>query len=89
MDIENSTEDGGAVFALGNRGVFVPDGMTAEMVMAGAAALEEMEFPTTGYVSHYHARDIARRVWEAMSAAAKVPSRATPLSGSRAPQPRP
>jgi hypothetical protein len=78
--VQNSDCDGDRIFALGDRGVLVPHGMTAEMILAGAKVLEEEEhWPSSGYIGHYSARDLARRVWEAMDSAAKEPSRAVPL----------
>jgi hypothetical protein len=47
---------------VGGRGIWVPDGLTGEMILAGAATLEE------NYdVDHYKARSMARLVWLAMN----------------------
>jgi hypothetical protein len=53
---------GGSVQACGSRGVWVPDGMTAEMVMVGATILER-EFG----IEPYRSRSMVRSVWEAIS----------------------
>jgi hypothetical protein len=57
----------GAVKAFGSRGVWVPKGMAAAEIMAGAAALQK-RFK----VDHYEARSMARAVLEAARAFSKT-----------------
>jgi hypothetical protein len=54
-------QKGGSVQAVGLRGVWVPDGMTAEMIMAGAKVLED-QFGIAPYTS----RSMVRAAWRAM-----------------------
>lgn len=55
----------GGIQTFGDRGVWVPLGMTAAMVMAGAAVL----LKRTDELGPYSARIVACDVWEAMNAA--------------------
>ena len=59
---------GGSAQAVGLRGVWVPDGMTGEMVLAGAKVLED-EFGVDPYTS----RTMARKVWAAIEAVRATP----------------
>jgi hypothetical protein len=67
---------GGSIQALGSIGVYVPDGMTAEMVLAGTRALED-EFG----VDHYLARSMARKLWGAMSTIANIHANRVAVDG--------
>jgi hypothetical protein len=58
----------GSIECYGERGVWVPDGVTAHEIMVGAAVLEQAY-----EVDHYTARSMVRRVLEAI--------RATPYAG--------
>lgn len=62
--MKNGTDSGreaGKIEAYGNRGVWVPDGMTAREIMVGAAILER-EFD----VPPYESRDMVRSVLSAL-----------------------
>jgi hypothetical protein len=57
-------------FALGDRGVLVPDGMTPEMVLAAAAILCEHLYDYIGHdIDHYGACALVRLMWVAMAEA--------------------
>ena len=62
---------------LGERAIFVPRGMTAEMVLAGARVLEERvpDYVTSGgRIGQYSARLLMQEVWVAILLAAAEPS---------------
>ena len=68
VDVAGERDDsslfrGGSCQAVGLVGVWVPDGMTAEMVLAGAAEVQR-----AFDIDTYTARSIARRVWAAANA---------------------
>lgn len=54
----------GTAEIIGSRGVWVPDGMSGDAILAGAALLKK-EFD----IGEYSARSVAIDVWKAMSAA--------------------
>ena len=58
-----SRQAGARVEAVGDRGVWVPDGLTGPMVMAGALVLEEAYG-----LPPYTSRSAAKNVWAAMAA---------------------
>jgi hypothetical protein len=57
----DSPLQGGSVESYGDRGLWVPDGMTAHEIMVGAEVLER-HFG----VEHYEARSMVRRVLDAI-----------------------
>ncbi len=82
-DRQAGVQSSDKVFALGDRGVVVPKGMTAEMVMAGARVLMERvpeDVTSDGRIPYYTAQILAREIWAAIVAAAAEPSSAVPLS---------
>jgi hypothetical protein len=74
MDNPKNQVRGTKVYALGDRGVLVPDGMTPEMVLAGAAVLQERLESYVGpcEIGSYGAQALAREVWKAIATAVRV-----------------
>jgi len=77
---------GDMIYALGDRGVVVPQGMTAEMVLAGAKVLRERLESYAGPCCNLSgAEALACEMWKAIAAAAAKPSAGILLSPRSSP----